>query len=36
MVGVVLARIIVESYGGSLSISGADSPGFVVRLPAAT
>lgn len=36
MVGVVLARIIVEFYGGSLSISGGDTPGFVVRLPAAT
>ena len=35
MVGVVLARIIVEFYGGSLSISGGDTPGFVVRLPAA-
>jgi signal transduction histidine kinase len=35
LVGVVLARIIVEFYGGSLSISGEDQPGFVVRLPAA-
>ena len=36
LVGVVLARIIVEFYGGSLSISGGSTPGFVVRLPAAT
>lgn len=36
MVGVVLARVIVEFYGGSLSVRGEDSPGFVVRLPAAT
>jgi signal transduction histidine kinase len=36
MVGVVLARIIVEFYGGSLSISGGEQPGFVTRLPAAT
>jgi len=32
----VLARIIVEFYGGSLSISGGASPGFAIRLPAAT
>ena len=35
LVGVVLARIIVEFYGGSLLISGENQPGFVVRLPAA-
>jgi K+-sensing histidine kinase KdpD len=34
-VGLALARVIVEFYGGSLSIGGADFPGFVVRLPAA-
>ena len=36
MVGVVVARIIVEFYGGSLSISADPAPGFVVRLPSAT
>jgi len=30
----VLARTIVEFYGGSLAIS-AGEPGFIVRLPAA-
>jgi hypothetical protein len=35
LTGLVLARLIVEHYGGSLGISGSDAPGFVVRLPAA-
>jgi hypothetical protein len=36
LVGVVLARIIIEFFGGSLSVSGVkDAPGFIVRLPAA-
>ena len=36
MVGVVMARVIVEFYGGSIDISTSkDSPGFVVRLAAA-
>jgi signal transduction histidine kinase len=35
LVGVVLARIIVEFYGGTLSISDGEQPGFAVRLPAA-
>ena len=35
MVGIVLARIVVEFYGGSLSVAGDRQPGFVVRLPAA-
>ena len=35
LVGVVLARIIVEFYGGSLSVADDGAPGFVVRLPAA-
>ena len=35
LVGLVLARTIVEFYGGSLAIS-AGEPGFIVRLPAAT
>jgi hypothetical protein len=36
LVGVVLARIIIEFFGGSLNVSGAkDAPGFIVRLPAA-
>lgn len=34
LVGLVLARMIIEFYGGSLAVS-ADEPGFVVRLPAA-
>jgi signal transduction histidine kinase len=34
LVGLVLARIIVEFYGGSLAVS-AGEPGFIVRLPAA-
>ena len=35
LIGLVLARLIVESFGGSLGVSGGDAPGFVVRLPAA-
>lgn len=36
LVGVVLARIIIEFFGGSLNVSGVkDAPGFIVRLPAA-
>ncbi len=36
LVGVVLARIIIEFFGGSLNVSGEkDAPGFIVRLPAA-
>ncbi len=35
LVGLVLARVIVEFHGGSLAIS-AGAPGFIVRLPAAT
>jgi hypothetical protein len=31
----VLARLIIEHFGGSLAISGGDAPGFIVRLPAA-
>ncbi|SEN83834.1 hypothetical protein SAMN02990966_00250 [Rhodospirillales bacterium URHD0017] len=34
LVGLVLARVIVEFYGGSLAAS-AGEPGFIVRLPAA-
>jgi K+-sensing histidine kinase KdpD len=34
LIGVVLARLIVEHFGGSLGISGSDAPGFIVRLPA--
>ena len=34
LVGLVLARLIVEFYGGSLAVSGGE-PGFIVRLPAA-
>jgi signal transduction histidine kinase len=34
LVGLVLARTIVEFYGGSLAVS-AGEPGFIVRLPAA-
>ncbi|MBS4097073.1 MAG: hypothetical protein KGZ83_09610 [Sulfuricella sp.] len=35
LVGVVLARIIIEFFGGSLNVSGEkDAPGFIVRLPA--
>ncbi len=34
LVSLVLARIIIEFYGGSLSVSGSkDAPGFIVRLP---
>jgi signal transduction histidine kinase len=37
LVGVVLARVIIEFYGGSLAVSTVkDAPGFVVKLPAAT
>lgn len=36
LVGVVLARVIIEFYGGSLDISRSkDAPGFIVRLAAA-
>lgn len=35
LIGVVLARLIIESCGGTLSVAPASSPGFVVRLPAA-
>jgi signal transduction histidine kinase len=35
LVGLVLARTIVEFYGGSLAISTGE-PGFIIRLPAAT
>ena len=35
LVGVVLARIIVEFYGGSLAVGSKEAPGFVIRLPAA-
>lgn len=35
LIGIVLARMIVEFYGGSLSVAQATSPGFIVRLPAA-
>ena len=36
LVGVVLARVIIEFYGGSLDISHSkDAPGFIVRLAAA-
>jgi K+-sensing histidine kinase KdpD len=34
LIGVVLARLIVEHFGGSLDVSGSDVPGFIVRLPA--
>jgi signal transduction histidine kinase len=34
LVGLALARVIVEFYGGSLAVS-AGEPGFIVRLPAA-
>ncbi len=35
LVGLVLARIIIEFYGGTLAVAGKETPGFVVRLPAA-
>lgn len=35
LIGLVLARLIVEHFGGSLGVSDIDSPGFIVRLPAA-
>lgn len=35
LVGLVLARLIIEHFGGSLAISGGHAPGFIVRLPAA-
>jgi hypothetical protein len=35
LIGLVLARLIFENFGGSLGVSGKDSPGFIVRLPAA-
>ncbi len=34
LIGLVLARLIVEHFGGSLDVSGSDAPGFIVRLPA--
>lgn len=34
LVGLALARVIVEFYGGSLAVSGGEA-GFIVRLPAA-
>ena len=35
LVGVVLARIIIEFYGGELAVGPKDKPGFTIRLPAA-
>ena len=35
LIGLVLARLIIEHFGGSLGVAGGDAPGFVVRLPAA-
>jgi hypothetical protein len=35
LIGLVLARLIFENFGGSLGVSEDDSPGFIVRLPAA-
>lgn len=35
LIGVVLARMIVEFYGGTLGVAEAEAPGFVIRLPAA-
>ncbi len=35
LIGVVLARMIVEFYGGTLGVAGPEAPGFVIRLPAA-
>ena len=35
LIGLVLARLIFENFGGSLGVSGSDYPGFIVRLPAA-
>lgn len=35
MVGVVLARIIVEFHGGTLAVGAPTAPGFIIRLPAA-
>jgi len=35
LIGLVLARLIIEHFGGSLGVSTSDAPGFVVRLPAA-
>lgn len=34
LIGLVLARLIVEHHGGSLGTLGNDEPGFFVRLPA--
>ena len=34
LVGVVLAKLILENFGGSLDVGGSDAPGFVLRLPA--
>lgn len=33
-IGLVLARLIIEHFGGRLVISSSDAPGFIVRLPA--
>jgi signal transduction histidine kinase len=34
LVGVVLAKLILENFGGSLDVGSSDAPGFVLRLPA--
>ena len=34
LVGVVLAKIIIENFGGSLDVGSSVAPGFVLRLPA--
>ncbi len=34
LIGLVLARLIIEHHGGSLGILASDAPGFFVRLPA--
>lgn len=33
LVGVVLSRIVIEYYGGTLEVAAGKDPGFVVRLP---
>jgi hypothetical protein len=35
LIGLVLARLIIEHFGGRLDVSTSDAPGFIVRLPAA-
>jgi hypothetical protein len=35
LIGIILAKVVIEHFGGSLDASPSDAPGFVARFPAA-